>query len=318
MKTLEFGNGDRMPVLGLGTWNSAPGDVYKAVKEAIRFGYRHIDCAFIYGNEAEIGQALGEAFSEGLARREQMWITSKLWNSFHAPEDVENALNQTLADLQLDYLDMFLMHWPVAIKKGCLLPESAQDIIPQNQLPVRSTWQAMESLVDNGTCKHIGVSNFSIVKLKALLASARLKPEMNQIELHPYLQQPDMLDYCSRNGIHLTAYAPLGSPGRPARLRVPDDPVLLEDPVITAIADRLAAAPAQILISWAIQRGWAVIPKSVTPQRIKQNFDALEIGLSDQDILEIDKLNRNRRYFAGGLWTIDGSPYTTANLWDDC
>lgn len=317
MKTIRFENGDQIPSLGLGTWKSAPGDAYKAVKEAIRLGYRHVDCAFIYGNEAEIGQALSEAFQEGLVRRDQMWITSKLWNSSHAPADVLTALNKTLADLQLDYLDLYLMHWPVAIRKGLLLPESAQDIIPPEDLPIRDTWEAMETLVDKGLCRHIGVSNFSIVKLKSLLDTARIKPEMNQIELHPYFQQPEMQVFCHNNGIYLTAYSPLGSPDKPERLRTPGEPVLLEEPVIKVIADRRGVSPAQVLINWSIHCGFVVIPKSVNPQRLKQNIEAPEIVLTREDLSELDKLNLNRRFLRGGLWTFAGGPYTYATLWDE-
>ncbi len=317
MKSIQFANGDQMPIFGLGTWKSAPGEVYKAVKEALQLGYRHIDCAPIYGNEAEIGQALSESFAEGVTTREQLWITSKLWNNSHAPENVQPAIEKSLADLQIDSLDLYLIHWPVAFRSEVLFHNSAKDLIGLNELPIATTWSAMENLVDKGLCNHIGVSNFSVPKLKELLGTANIKPEMNQIELHPYLQQPAMLEFCNSNSIHLTAYAPLGSSDRPAPLKSKDEPILLEDPTIIKMAANHAISPAQLLISWAIHRNSVVIPKSVNPERLKQNLGSAAVSLSQEDMEQIAELNRNRRYVSGDFWVVEGGPYSLANLWDE-
>ena len=317
MHTLSFRNDDEMPILGLGTWKSAPGEVYDAVKVALQAGYRHIDCAPIYGNEPEVGQALTESFEAGVVSRDDVWITSKLWNDAHAPEDVRPAAEATLHDLQIDTLDLYLIHWPVALQPGVNMPESPDDLIALEDQPIAETWAAMEDLVDAGLVRHIGVSNFNISKLRRLLASAELAPEMNQVEMHPYLPQNDLLAFADEQDVHVTAYSPLGSADRPEEMKADDEPVLLEDPTLAEIAERHDASVAQVLISWAIHRGTAVIPKSVTPAHIKDNLAAAELSLTDEDMEAIDALDRGRRYVVGDLWTMEGSPYTLESLWNE-
>lgn len=314
-KSYRYDNGDAMPLLGLGTWKSAPGDAYRAVKAALGLGYRHIDCAAIYGNEAEIGRALAEAFAGGL-RREELWITSKLWNDAHAPADVLPALRRTLADLQLGYLDLYLMHWPIAHRPGVLMPRGAGDYVALDELPLARTWAAMEPAVGLGLCRHLGVSNFSARKLRALHAGAQVRPEVNQVELHPYLQQPELLAVCGELGVHVTAYSPLGSGDRPAGLKRADEPVLLQDPVVTAIAAAHGVSAAQVLIAWALRRGTSAIPKSVDPGRMAANLAAGELELTDEDMRRVSGLERRRRYLDGEAWTA-GGVYSVAGLWDE-
>lgn len=318
MKLLRFDDGDTMPTLGLGTWKSEPDEVYRAVKEAVRVGYRHVDCAAIYGNEAEVGRALKESFDEGVVDREDVWITSKLWNDRHAWEDVRPALEETLADLRLDYLDLYLVHWPIAFEKGVSFPRSADEILSLEDRPLEETWAGMRDVRGEGLARHVGVSNFSVPKLEALGGGAGSGPEVNQIELHPYLQQPEMLEFCEEAGIVVTAYSPLGSRDRPERLKEEGEPILLEEPVIEDIAEKRGATPAQVLIAWAMERGTSVIPKSVNPGRIRENFEAADLTLTEEDLSRIAELDRHRRYIDGSTFAeLKGSPYTVEGLWDE-
>lgn len=316
MQTHKFSNGDAMPMFGLGTWKSAPGEVYAAVKTAIGLGYRHIDCAAIYGNEAEIGRALAEVFAAGEVKRGDLWVTSKLWNDAHAPGDVLPALKKTLADLRLEYLDLYLVHWPIAHPRGVLYPRKGEELIALDRMPLADTWAAMEPAVDAGLVRHLGVSNFSAVKLRALHAGARVKPVVDQVELHPYLQQPELLAACAALGVHATAYSPLGSGDRSAGLKAADEPVLLQDATIAAIAGEHGVSAAQVLIAWAIRRGTSVIPKSVDPRRLADNLAATELQLTDDDMRRIAGLERRRRYLDGKVWTV-GGVYSVAGLWDE-
>lgn len=315
MRILKFKNNHTMPALGLGTWKSEPGEVYSAVKTAIELGYRHIDCAPIYGNEKEIGVAIAECIHEGLVTREDLWITSKLWNDCHAQADVIPALKQSLSDLQLDYLDLYLIHWPVALKKGVSFPEQASDFVSLKKIPVIETWQAMEEASMKGLCHHLGVSNFGIKALQSLLNNCRIKPEMNQVECHPYFQQNTLLAFCKANEIHFTAYSPLGSGDRPDVFKSKDEPALLEDPVLKELAKAHKCSVAQIILSWNLNRCTSVIPKSVNPKRIAQNLASGQISLSNQEMQAIANIDKEYRIVNGKFWIVKGGPYTLEELW---
>ena len=310
MPYLNFRHGDAMPALGLGTWRLPPEQTTATVRIALDLGYRHIDAAAIYGNEPQIGEALKGAIEAGTVQRQELWITSKLWNDCHEPEEVRPALERTLGDLGLEQLDLYLMHWPVAQRRGVAMPSSAADQYGLAQVPLAATWAAMEDLVTAGLTRHIGVSNFSRTKLMALAASARIQPEVLQVERHPLLQQNDLLSYCHTSGIQLTAYAPLGatSDTRP--------PVVLQHPVVVAIAAERQITPAQVLLAWGIGCGTAVIPKSVHPERLAENLAAAAMGLNEDQMTRLVAIDGGQRLIDGRFWCLEGGPYTMANLWD--
>jgi diketogulonate reductase-like aldo/keto reductase len=305
--TVTLNNGQRMPMLGLGTWMSKNGSG-DAVRHALKVGYRHIDTAYIYMNEAGIGEELSKIGELGL-RREDLFITTKLWIQEMDPGDVRPALQRSLRDLQFTYVDLYLVHWPVAVRKGADMQHlHRSDFL---DIPLLDTWRAMEALVDDSLAKAIGVSNFGVHHLEPLLRSARIRPVVNQVELHPLLAQPELLSYCKSQGIILTAYAPLGSPGRPPWQVVHNDVAeVLTHPVVAEIAKKYARTPAQVLIRWAIDRGTVVIPKSAKPHRIEENFECLMFQLAAADVHRLSSLNSNTRVLQGRkFWEPRGLSY---------
>ncbi|KAM9796083.1 aldo-keto reductase family 1 member A1-B isoform 3-T3 [Syngnathus typhle] len=288
--------GRKMPLIGLGTWKSSPGQVKEVVKCALEAGYRHIDCAAVYGNEAEIGQAFAESFAQPHGvRREDVFVTSKLWNTCHHPEDVEPALQRTLRDLQLDYLDLYLIHWPMAFRRGEeAFPKAGSGSLLYDAVDYCATWGAMEQLLRKGLLRHIGLSNFNKRQLDHVLAAAHVKPAVVQVESHPYLAQTELLAHCRSLGVVMTAYSPLGSPDR--AWKRPDELTLMDEPVLATLAAKYCKSPAQILLRWQTQRGVVAVPKSVTPSRIRENLQVFDFTLSEEEMTSLAALNKNWRY----------------------
>jgi diketogulonate reductase-like aldo/keto reductase len=314
----ELYTGATMPGIGLGTFGSdhvTPAQVATAVRGAAEAGYRHFDCASVYGNEPEVGAALESVIASGI-KRQELWITSKLWNDKHGAGDVIASCRKSLADLRLDYLDLYLVHWPFPNfhPPGCDVSSRSADAKPYIHESYMKTWRKMEELVDRGLVRHIGTSNMTIPKLKLVLRDARIKPAVNEMELHPHFQQPELFQFVVENGIAPIGYCPIGSPGRPKRDRTREDTAPTEDPVIVKIAKSHGIHPAVVCIKWAVQRGQTPIPFSINNYRANL---AGVVGdpLSEGEMRQIAGLDRTCRLIKGQvfLWK-DGQ--TWEDLWD--
>ncbi|KAI0065744.1 Aldo/keto reductase [Artomyces pyxidatus] len=277
-KTVTLNSGKTIPQIGLGTWLSQPNEVEHAVEWAIEAGYRHIDCAIIYQNQHEVGAALKKVIPS-VVKREDLFITSKLWNSSHQPDQVERELDETLAQLGTDYLDLYLVHWPVAFPPGALfLPDESKPgyLKLDTETPLVDTWRAMIKLLDTGKVRSIGVSNHSVEHIKGIIAATGVKPAVNQVEAHPLLPQDALVEYCKAEGIHLTAYSPLGN-------NLVGKTKLVDYPEVAEVAKRLGATTAQVLVAYGVYRGYSVIPKSVQKERIIANFQQIELSKEDYE-----------------------------------
>lgn len=309
-----------MPAIGLGTFGSdrfQSSEIAAAVEGAAVVGYRHFDCASVYGNEPQIGYALQQVSRAGV-KREQLWITSKLWNDKHSEKDVISSCRQTLADLRLAYLDLYLVHWPFPNyhPPGCDVNSRSNDAKPYIHAEFMKTWRMMEELVSLGLVRHIGTSNMTIPKLQPLLHDARIRPAVNQMELHPHFQQPELFKFVQENGMVPVGYCPIGSPGRPERDRTPEDSAPIQDPVIVTIAERLGIHPAVVCVKWAVQRGQVPIPFSVNRDHYVGNLEGV-VGepLTEAEMHAISTVDRNCRLIKGQvfLWK-QGQSWE--DLWD--
>ena len=294
------------PSIGLGTWKLADDDCESIVAAAIAAGYRHLDCACDYGNESAVGRGIARGLAESPVSRDELWITSKLWNTFHRPEHVRPACERSLHDLGLDHLDLYHIHFPIALEyvdfetryppEWFHDPEAAAPRMHPIDVPLTETWQAMEELVDAGLVRHLGVCNFAVALLREFRQHITRPVDVLQIERPPYLVQPHLLRYCHDTGIHVTAFSPLGAPSYVPLGMADDGDSVLTDPVVTMLAATHNCTPAQVVLAWGMQRGTSVIPKTSNPDRLQENFAAAAITLPEAALDAIDALDRQQRF----------------------
>jgi len=284
------------------------------VVSAIRMGYRHLDCACDYGNEAEVGEGIRQAIDLGLITREQLWVTSKLWNTYHAREHVEPACRRTLADLGLDYVDLYLIHFPIALKyvpfETRYPPEWIHDPdapdggkMEMAAVPVQETWEAMEELSRLGLARNIGVCNFNTAGLRDLLSYATIPPAVLQVELHPANQQAQLVRWCLEQQIAVTGFSPLGAGGYVELSMATPEESALTSPVVTRIAEKHGKAAAQVILRWGLQRGYAIIPKSTQAARLQQNLQ-LDFSLDEEDMAGMATLEQGKRFNDPGVFCV--------------
>lgn len=304
--TLTVAGGGQMPLVGLGTWKIDAAVLPELIVAAIKAGYRHFDCACDYGNEPAVGAGLRQALDQGLCRREDLWITSKLWNTYHRPEHVRAAAERSLSDLGIDYFDLYHIHFPVALEYVPLEtryppewfydPAAAEPAMRPIDVPQADTWRAMQTLKSAGLARHLGVCNFSVALLREIAAATSQTPSVLQVELHPYLAQTRLLRYCQQQGIAVTGYSPLGAPSYvPLGMASKEEDLLLES-TIRAIAEAHGKTPGQIALKWNVQRGVAVIPKTSRVERLAENLALFDFELSEPQMEAIDQLDRHRRF----------------------
>lgn len=311
-QTLSLSSGCQLPTIGLGLWKIAQEKTASMIEAAIRCGYRHLDAACDYGNEVQAGQGIQQSIAAGLCRREDLWVTSKLWNSYHRPEHVRPAIEKSLKDLQLDYLDLYLVHFPITLKHvpiehryppGWLYdPTAATPRMEVDAVPISETWGAMEDLQRSGLCKHIGVSNFSTALIRDLLSYASIRPAVLQVESHPYLAQEKLLRYCNQEKIAFTAFSPLGAGSYVELGMATHSDSVLNEPIVTQLAEKYEKSTAQIVLRWAVQRGTAAIPKTSRIERLSENISLYDFALTDSEMAQIASLDRNQRYNDPGVF----------------
>ena len=297
---------ESIPSIGFGLWKIANENCANVVYEAVKLGYRHFDSASDYGNEKEVGMGLKRAMEDGLCTREELWITSKLWNTFHHPDHVPAALQRSLEDLQLDYLDLYLIHFPIALEfvpfEERYPPEwffAPEEINPQMKLarvPLADTWKAMENLKIKEIVKNIGVCNYSTGLLHDLMNYCQTPPDLLQIESHPYLCQENLIRLAKQYGLKVTAFSPLGSLSYVELEMAEQNESILDQEIVRVISKRLGCSPAQTVLRWGIQRGNSVVAKSVNVNRMAENLASSLIELTDEDMLAITNLDRGRRF----------------------
>ncbi|MFO0013262.1 MAG: aldo/keto reductase [Planctomycetota bacterium] len=312
MKTIQLANEDSLPSVGLGFWKIDRDRTAEVAAEAVRLGYRHLDCAADYGNESEVGAGIERVLNDRICQRDALWVTSKLWNTYHRPAHVAQACRRSLKDLRIDHLDLYLIHFPIALAyvpfdvrypAGWFFdPSGSPPRMVPDPVPIAETWGAMERLVEEGLVRHIGVSNFGVSLLRDLLSYCTIRPSVLQVESHPYLVQAKLLRYCQSEQIAMTAFSPLGAPSYiPLGMATSADSVM-GHPAIVEIAMSTGRSAAQVILRWGVQRGTSVIPKSSSAAHLSENLNLFDFALSDSQMAAIDTLDRNQRFNDPGVF----------------